>query len=154
LASGRLPGQFDVERSEVDEVNLVAPRGQPAGMATRPAADVEDRGRRRRQETPQQLAGAFAIQLASALMQPVGLVARRVVGGDRFGPWGRYHSMRNHALLSPKAAVHGESLAHRENHSTSCLFEGYQHAREGSPFSEWENPTDAPSCCGSSGLCA
>src|SRR5262245_36762444 len=94
-----------MEWSNVEEVNLIALRGQPAGMAARPATDVEDRGRRRRQEAPQQLAGAFAIQLTGALKQPDGLVAGGVVSGDCFGRWGVYHSTTGHGVALSKGRV-------------------------------------------------
>src|SRR5689334_17170847 len=116
-----------MEWSNVDEVNLIAPAGQPAGMAAGPAADVEDRGRRRRQKTSQQLAGAFAIQLTGALKQPDGLVAGGVVGGNRFGRWGVYHSTTGHTLLSRKAAFRGECLVHSEGHIMRYFLQGYQH---------------------------
>src|SRR5262245_15241953 len=90
-----------MERSNVDEVDLISPRGQPAGMTAGSTADVEDHGRCRRQKASQQLAGAFAIQLASALVQPVGLVARGIVGGDRLGLRGMVVSPAAHPVLPP-----------------------------------------------------
>src|SRR5262245_28325864 len=124
-----------MEWSNVEEVNLIALRGQPAGMAARPAADVEDRGRRRRQEASHQLAGAFAIQLTGARKQPADRVAGGVVGGDGFGRWGVYRFTTGHALLSRKAVFRGECLAHREGPITRHFLQGYQHAGEGSPLS-------------------
>jgi hypothetical protein len=46
LASRRLTGYFDVERSDVDEMNLVALQAQPACIVARPTTDIENRGRR------------------------------------------------------------------------------------------------------------
>src|SRR5262245_36323786 len=78
--------------SNVDEVDVIPTRPQPAGMSAWPATDVEDRGGRRRQKACQQLARAFAIELTGALMQPAGLGAGGVVCGDRFRRWGMYHT--------------------------------------------------------------
>src|SRR5262249_57490302 len=105
LAGRRRPGQLDMERGDVDQVDLVGPRGQPAGVTARPAADVEDRGRRRGQEAAQELARAFAVQLASALVESVGLVAGGVVGGDRFGLGGVWVYAGGHLSLPMMPAL-------------------------------------------------
>jgi hypothetical protein len=104
LASRRLPGQLDMQRGNVDEVDLIPARGQPAGVTAGPTADVEDHGRCRGQKASQQLAGAFAIELASALVQPVGFVTRGIVGGDRLGLRGMGVVTTGHPFLPGMSA--------------------------------------------------
>src|SRR5262249_38510788 len=97
-----------MERGNVDQVDPVAPRGQPAGMTAWPTPNVEDCGRSRRQEAGQQLAEAFAIQLPRALMQPGGLVAGSIVGRDRFGLRRMGVSTTGHAMFPPMSAFCGD----------------------------------------------
>src|SRR5262249_45703136 len=61
--------------------------------------------RRRGQEAAQELARAFAVQLASALVESVGLVAGGVVGGDRFGLGGVWVYAGGHLSLPMMPAL-------------------------------------------------
>ncbi len=82
MVVGGLLGKLDVERDDVDEVDLVALLREPEGVAAGPAADVEDAGGRGREEAGEELARALAVKLAGAGLEAVGFVAGGVVAGD------------------------------------------------------------------------
>ncbi|HEX6444929.1 MAG TPA: hypothetical protein VF053_07585 [Streptosporangiales bacterium] len=73
----------NVQRHRIDQVDVVAPLGQPARVHARAAADVEDAGGRRRQQLLEQRLRPYPLQLsARAAGQPVAFLAPVVVVGD------------------------------------------------------------------------
>src|SRR5579884_708654 len=87
LTAGGFLRHLHVQWGNIDQMDLVALSGKPAGMTTRPAADVQNRGRRRRQKPQKKLARARPVQLAFPGMQPVRLIAGGIVIRDFFGLW-------------------------------------------------------------------
>src|SRR5262249_44770182 len=61
----------------------------------------------------QQFAGAFAIQSAGALLEPVGFIAGGIVGGDRFGRRGMGVFTTGHPFLPPMAVFRGKNAPRR-----------------------------------------
>lgn len=75
-------GLLDVPRDRVDQQYVVAERSQPRRVDAGTAADVEYAGRRRWQESEQQLSRAVALEPAQRTAgEPVGFVEPGVVVG-------------------------------------------------------------------------
>jgi hypothetical protein len=73
-----------MQRGDVNEMNLIALSGKPAGMTAWPATDIQDRGRWRRKKPLEKLTRAFTVKVTCALMQSVSLVSGVVVISDCF----------------------------------------------------------------------
>ena len=75
---------LDVQRMQIDEVDVVAACGEPLGVQTRPPSDVEDARRWRRQHVVEQLQRPDELQAVAAVvdeavaLDAVGVVALEV----------------------------------------------------------------------------
>lgn len=86
LTLGGLLCQLHMQRSDVDQVQLIALCGQPAGMTARPSTDIQDRGWRWREESREKLTRALTLKLTAAGMQSIRFVSGGVVLSDLSGP--------------------------------------------------------------------
>jgi hypothetical protein len=76
-----------MQRSHVNQVNLIALFGKPAGMTTWPTTDIQNLGWHRREKTLEKLTRTFTINLTRTRVQSGRLISGGIVVSDFLGLW-------------------------------------------------------------------
>src|SRR5687767_4112534 len=74
-----------MQRNRIHQANLITVGGQPAGMHSCAATNIEDSGGPRRQQPSEKILGAQKLQPTGTVVQPIHLAASAVIGADRRG---------------------------------------------------------------------